>query len=66
MFCDTVMDPVGQCGGIASQNKPNCSQPISGQAPSPENQACLNSITDLAIELAQKICSAALQVGGAK
>lgn len=59
MFCETVMNPVGQCGGVASQNKPNCSQPVSGQAPSAADQACLDSITDLAISLAQKICSAA-------
>lgn len=57
MFCDTVMSPVGQCGGVPSQNKPNCSQPKSGVAPSPTDQACLDSITDLAIKLADALCA---------
>ena len=60
MFCDTVMDPVGQCGGVASQGRPNCTQPVSGVAPSVADQACLDSITQLAIQLAQGLCSAAL------
>lgn len=60
MFCMTVMDPVGQCGGVASQQKPNCSQPVNGQAPSAENQACLNTIVDTAVTLAKKVCAAAL------
>ena len=58
MFCATVMNPVGQCGGVASQSKPNCSQPIAGQAPSNEDQTCLDSITTLAIRLADALCSA--------
>ena len=58
MFCSTILSPVGQCGGVAAQGKPNCSQPVAGQAPSEENQACLNSISDLAVQLAQKICTA--------
>jgi chitinase len=60
MFCDTVMAPVGQCGGVAAQGKPNCSQPVSGQAPAAADQACLDSITELAIQLAGGICKAAL------
>lgn len=62
MFCSTIMSPVGVCGGIASQNKPNCSQPVNGQAPSAENQACFNGIVDNAIALAKKVCAAALAV----
>ncbi len=61
MFCMTVMDPVGQCGGVVTQNKPNCSQPITGQAPTSSNQACLNGITDTAMGLAQQICNAAFR-----
>lgn len=61
MFCDTVMNPVGQCGGVAAQGRPNCSQPVSGVAPSPADQACLDSITELAIQLAQGVCSAAFR-----
>ena len=59
MFCDTVMAPVGQCGGVAAQSKPNCSQPLSGQAPDAGNQACLDSITTFAIQMAEGICQAA-------
>jgi hypothetical protein len=58
MFCQTVMSPVGQCGGIASQGRPNCSQPLAGQAPAPADQACLDSIVALAVQLAQQVCSA--------
>ena len=58
MFCDTVMSPVGQCGGIAAQGRANCSQPVSGQAPSPSDQACLDGIVSLAVQLAQQLCSA--------
>lgn len=59
MFCMTVMDPVGQCGGVESQGLANCSQPVAGVAPSAAEQACLNRITDKAIAFAQQICSAA-------
>ena len=59
MFCSTVMEPVGACGGIASQGKPNCTQPVQGQAPSQEAQDCYDSITNLAIQLAQGLCSSA-------
>lgn len=58
MFCATVIDPVGQCGGIAAQKLPNCSQPVQGVAPSADDQACFNRITDLAIVLANKLCAA--------
>ena len=58
MFCATVMHPVGQCGGIAAQGRPNCSQPVSGQAPAAADQACLDGIVALAVQLAQKICAA--------
>lgn len=58
MFCATVMNPVGACGGIAAQGKPNCSQPVSGVAPSDADQACYNSIVNLAIQLAQQLCGA--------
>ena len=57
MTCVTVANPVGACGGIPSQGKPNCAQPISGQAPSASAQACLNSIVDYAIQLAQGLCN---------
>jgi len=50
---------VGSCGGIPSQNKPDCAQPTNGSAPSRADQQCLDSITDKAVELAKKICSAA-------
>jgi hypothetical protein len=59
MFCVTFLSPVGKCGGIAKNNQPNCAQPINGVAPSVTDQACLNGITDYAIELAQAICKAA-------
>jgi hypothetical protein len=59
MFCMTVMSPVGQCGGIAAQGRPNCSQPISGQAPPADNQACLDAIVALAVQLAEGVCQAA-------
>ena len=59
MFCATVLAPVGQCGGVAAQGKPNCSQPVSGVAPTPDNQACLDSITSYAIALAQGVCKGA-------
>ena len=58
MFCATVLNPVGQCGGIPSQGKPNCTQPVAGQAPTAENQACLDSIVALAVQLAQGLCAA--------
>jgi hypothetical protein len=59
IFCDTVMNPIGACGGVAAQNKPNCSQPTSGVAPSAADQACLDSITELAVQLAEGVCKAA-------
>ena len=58
MFCMSVMDPVGQCGGVAALGAPNCSQPVQGVAPSAQNQGCLNRITDLAISLAAQLCAA--------
>ena len=58
MFCATVIDPVGQCGGVAAQKLPNCSQPVNGVAPSDDDQSCFNRITDLAVSLAAKLCAA--------
>jgi hypothetical protein len=59
MFCDTVMSPVGQCGGVAARGVPNCSQPASGVAPAANEQACLDGITTLAIQLARGVCERA-------
>ena len=56
MFCSTVMNPVGACGGVAAQGLPNCTQPKQGVAPSQGDQACFNRITDLAISLANGLC----------
>ena len=58
MFCATVMSPVGQCGGVAARAQPNCSQPVSGRAPSAADQACLDGIVAYAVSLAQGLCTA--------
>ena len=58
MFCDTVMNPVGFCGGVAALGRPNCSQPVSGVAPDAGTQACFDGIVTLAISLAQGLCKA--------
>ena len=60
MFCATVVDPVGVCGGVAAQGLPNCTQPKQGVAPSGGDQACYNRITDLAITLASGLCKGGL------
>jgi len=59
MHCHTmpVSGKVGTCGGVPSKNIPDCDQPVNGQAP--KDQACLDSITTLAIKLAQGHCAAA-------
>jgi hypothetical protein len=59
MHCHTmpVSGKVGTCGGLPSKNIPDCDQPVNGQAP--KDQACLDSITTLAIKLAQDHCAAA-------
>ena len=56
MHCKTT-GAGAACGGIPSQNIPDCAQPTDGQAPSEDLQSCLNRITDFAIELAQKVCN---------
>jgi hypothetical protein len=66
MFCSTVLAPVGVCGGVAAQGKPNCTQPTSGVAPGAADQACYDSIVDYAVTLAQGLCSAALGDGRAR
>jgi hypothetical protein len=60
MHCQTIPvsgSTVGTCGGIPSKNIPDCAQPVNGTAP--KDQACLDSITNLAIKLAQDRCAAA-------
>jgi hypothetical protein len=61
MHCHTMPGhkAVGSCGGIPKKNIPDCAQPIPGKAPHPAHQACLDSITDLAVKLAKGICTAA-------
>jgi len=61
MHCHTmpVNHAVGTCGGIPSQNIPDCDQPVTGKAPSAQNQKCLDSITDRAIQIAKEICASA-------
>jgi hypothetical protein len=57
MFCATVLEPVGLCGGVAAKGRANCSQPVSGVAPSAEQQECLDGIVEYAVQLAQQLCS---------
>merc|ERR1712228_211323 len=61
MHCHTmpIAGAVGTCGGIPSKNIPDCAQPVHGKAPEAKDQACLDSITDLALKLAKDICTIA-------
>jgi len=64
MHCHTmpVSGEVGTCGGIPSEKKPDCNQPVNGEAPDDETQKCLDRITDKALELVEPFCTSAFVV----
>jgi len=56
MHCKTTGMGVG-CGAIPSDKVPDCGQPTNGKSPTAAVQQCLNRITDLAVQLATKLCT---------